>query len=268
MADERVEVVQKARSAGGRPPLAEPVIVEVLAALDAYEREHPTALRMRALEDAVAFLRGEQEVRPVDSDGRPLCFVCRRPQSAHPGGVECAVPESTGQSDELSEVERELALAGALGEALNLLEHELEAGVVECVGCAKRVIEDGRSVLDTAPEDAMVAITVALAASPQSDHGPGGVSDTQLHAACEVVHRYLDGGFAETERPGPSDVQSLIEDVVAALGVQEERGKGIEACGRIMVGYGGEGSHLPTCKLPKGHEGMCVAGEKASRGSR
>ena len=46
---------------------------------------------------------------------------------------------------------------------------------------------------------------------------PEGITDTQLHAACEVVHRYLDGGFGEVERPGPSDVQSLVENVVAAL---------------------------------------------------
>ncbi len=30
-------------------------------------------------------------------------------------------------------------------------------------------------------------------------------------------------------------------------------------CRRIMVGYGGESSHHPTCKLFEGHEGGCSA---------
>lgn len=27
--------------------------------------------------------------RPVDGEGRPLCFECLRPQSEHEGGIEC-----------------------------------------------------------------------------------------------------------------------------------------------------------------------------------
>lgn len=34
----------------------------------------------------------ETGARPHDAEGRPLCFVCRRTQSEHEGGVECSAP--------------------------------------------------------------------------------------------------------------------------------------------------------------------------------
>lgn len=48
----------------------------------------------------------------------------------------------------------------------------------------------------------------------------------------------------------------------AALAENGDTGSETQAsgrCGCIMVGYGGEGSHLPTCKLPEGHKGRCSA---------
>lgn len=84
---------------------------EIWIAARDYGRERERALR-EAIEDAagdaslcdsaeklealtnrllsLAASPGEPEgQRPVDTDGRPLCFVCRRPQSEHEGGVEC-----------------------------------------------------------------------------------------------------------------------------------------------------------------------------------
>lgn len=36
-----------------------------------------------------------QRERPLDAAKRPLCYECRLPQSAHPGGIECTAQEDT-----------------------------------------------------------------------------------------------------------------------------------------------------------------------------
>ena len=51
-------------------------------------------------------------------------------------------------------------------------------------------------------------------------------------------------------------------------GVNEDRevtSGDADRCGRIMIGFGGEGSHHPTCKLPKGHDGACSEAALAAR---
>lgn len=74
----------------------------------------------------------------------------------------------------------------------------------------------------TCPCTAFACPCTAFVTTPagQPREGDEPVSDAQLHAACEVAHRWVEG---MEYSPSPSDVQSLVEAVLAAaLPIEEE----------------------------------------------